>query len=289
MNYRDGSFLLKYDKSYENECIIRGVTFETLPDARAAAILEEISAPDVNMDAIKLEKPPKIAVYSPPDKQPWDDAVTLVLKYAEIPYRVLYDEKILQDSLVRYDWIHLHHEDFTGQYGRFWLQFNSATWYKIQVATDEAMAYKLGFKKVSTMKLAVAKKLNAFVAGGGFMFAMCSATDSYDIALAAEGLDICDRMYDGDGFDQNMNSKLNFNNCFAFTNFELKTNSTQYEFSDIDTYETRVQKGVTETNDYFSLFEFSANGIPFQRCCVKIIRILLKDFGARLLAMKKQK
>lgn len=289
LNYRNGSFLLKYDKSYENECIIRGVTFETLPDARAAAILEEISAPDVNMDAIKLEKPPKIAVYSPPDKQPWDDAVTLVLKYAEIPYRVLYDEKILQDSLVRYDWIHLHHEDFTGQYGRFWLQFNSATWYKIQVATDEAMASKLGFKKVSTMKLAVAKKLNAFVAGGGFMFAMCSATDSYDIALAAEGLDICDRMYDGDGFDQNMNSKLNFNNCFAFTNFELKTNSTQYEFSDIDTYETRVQKGVTETNDYFSLFEFSAKWDPVPTMLCQDHSNLIKGFWGQTAGYEKTK
>lgn len=212
-----------------------------------------------------------------------------MLKYAEIPYRVLYDEKILQDSLVRYDWIHLHHEDFTGQYGRFWLQFNSATWYKIQVATDEAMAYKLGFKKVSTMKLAVAKKLNAFVAGGGFMFAMCSATDSYDIALAAEGLDICDRMYDGDGFDQNMNSKLNFNNCFAFTNFELKTNSTQYEFSDIDTYETRVQKGVTETNDYFSLFEFSAKWDPVPTMLCQDHSNLIKGFWGQTAGYEKQK
>ena len=197
-----------------------------------------------------------------------------MLKYAEIPYRVLYDEKILQDSLVRYDWIHLHHEDFTGQYGRFWLQFNSATWYKIQVATDEAMASKLGFKKVSTMKLAVAKKLNAFVAGGGFMFAMCSATDSYDIALAAEGLDICDRMYDGDGFDQNMNLKQIQHN----TNFQILTPMKQ-----------EYKKVLLKPMIIFRYSSFLLNGIPFQRCCVKIIRILLKDSGARLLAMKKQK
>lgn len=278
LNYRYGSFLFKYDKSYEQECLARGVTFETIPDARATAILEEISSPEVNMDAIKLEKPPKIAVYSPPDKLPWDDAVTLVLTYAEIPYNIVYDEKVMQDSLLRYDWIHLHHEDFTGQYGRFYAGFRDAPWYKAQVATDEAMAAKLGFKKVSEMKLGVAKKVRDFVAGGGFMFAMCSATDSYDIALAAEGVDICDRMYDGDGMDPAMNSKLDYSKCFAFTNFALKTNSTEYEFSDIDTYEYRTRKGVNEHNDYFSLFEFSAKWDPVPSMLCQDHANLVKGF-----------
>ncbi len=289
LNYRFGSFLFKYDKSFENECLTRGVTFETIPDAKANAILNEISSPELNMDAVKLEKPPKIAVYSPPDKLPWDDAVTLVLTYAEIPYHILYDEKVIQDSLFRYDWIHLHHEDFTGQYGRFWSQFKDVPWYRQQVATDEAMAAKLGFKKVSEMKLAVAKKVRDFVAGGGFMFAMCSATDSYDIALAAEGIDICDRMYDGDGFDPNMNSKLNYDNCFAFTNFELKTNSTEYEFSDIDTYLTRTMKGVSESNDYFSLFEFSAKWDPVPTMLCQDHANLIKGFWGQTTGFDKSK
>ncbi|HTL81407.1 MAG TPA: asparagine synthetase B [Bacteroidia bacterium] len=278
LNYRYGSFLITYDKAFELECNTRGVSYETLPDAQANDILTQISSPEVNMDAVKLEKPPKIAVYSPPDKQPWDDAVTLVLTYAEIPYHIVYDEKVLNDSLATYDWIHLHHEDFTGQYGRFYAGFSTQPWYRQQVATDEGLASKLGYKKVSEMKLAVVKKIRDFVAGGGFMFAMCSATDSYDIALAAEGVDICDRMYDGDGMDLDMNSKLNYANCFAFQNFKLKTNSTEYEFSDIDTYETRMQKGVTETNDYFTLFEFSAKWDPVPTMLCQDHANLIKGF-----------
>ncbi|MBI3510833.1 MAG: asparagine synthetase B [Bacteroidetes bacterium] len=278
LNYRYGSFLIKYEKSFENECNARGVSFETLPDAKVTSILEEITSPEVNMDAVKLEKPPKIAVYSPPDKQPWDDAVTLVLTYAEIPYQVVYDEKVMQDTLLHYDWIHLHHEDFTGQYGRFYAGFSNAPWYRQQVATDESMAAKLGFKKVSEMKLAVAKKIRDFVAGGGFMFAMCSATDSYDIALAAEGIDICDKQYDGDGMDMNANSKLDYSKTFAFTNFHLKMNSNEYEFSDIDTYETRQSKGVNESNDYFSLFEFSAKWDPVPTMLCQDHANLIKGF-----------
>lgn len=278
LNYRFGSFLLKYDKSIEDECLTRGVSYETIPDAKATSILQEISSPEVNMDAVKLEKQPKIAVYSPPDKMPWDDAVTLVLKYAEIPYNVLYDEKIIQDSLFRYDWLHLHHEDFTGQYGRFYAGFFNAPWYKAQVSTDEQMAAKLGFTKVSQMKLAVAKKVKDFVAGGGFMFAMCSATDSYDIALAAEGVDICAEMYDHDPADAGMNSKLDYSRTFAFTNFHLRTNPTEYEFSDIDTYTTRTNKGVNESNDYFSLFEFSAKWDPVPTMLCQDHANLIKGF-----------
>jgi hypothetical protein len=278
LNYRYGSFLFKYDKSYETECLTRGVSFETIPDAKAAAILQEISSPEANMDAVKLEKPPKIAVYSPPGKMPWDDAVTLVLSYAEIPYQIIYDEKVMQDTLLLYDWLHLHHEDFTGQYGRFYAGFSQAKWYKDQVATDEEMASKLGFNKVSQMKLGVAKKIRDFVGGGGFMFAMCSATDSYDIALAAEGVDICAQMYDGDAADPTMNTKLHYENCFAFTGFHLKTNPTEYEFSDIDTYNNRSMRGVTEQNDYFSLFEFSAKWDPVPTMLCQDHANLIKGF-----------
>jgi hypothetical protein len=287
LNYRYGSFLFKYNKEIEVECQTRYVSFETIPDAKATAILEEISSPEQNMDAVKLEKPPKIAVYSPPDKQPWDDAVTLVLTYAEIPYNIVYDEKVMQDTLLRYDWLHLHHEDFSGQYGRFYAGFSQAEWYKRQVATDEAMATKLGFSKVSQMKLGVAKKIRDFVAGGGFMFAMCSATDSYDIALAAEGIDICASIYDHDPADPAMNTKLNYKDCFAFQNFHLKTDPKEYEFSDIDTYQTRMAKGVNERNDYFSLFEFSAKWDPIPTMLCQDHSNLIKGFWGQTTGFEK--
>ena len=189
LNYRGGSFMIKDAKSIQNECTVRGVSFEIIADSRSTSILTEISNPEVNMEDVKLEKAPKVAVYSPKMKQPWDDAVTLVLTYAEIPYDIIYDEDIMKEKLVLYDWLHLHHEDFTGQYGRFWFGYRNAGWYQEQQRTLEASAIALGFTKVSEMKLAVAKKIRDFTSGGGFLFSMCSAPDSYDIALAADGLD----------------------------------------------------------------------------------------------------
>lgn len=235
LNYRGGSFLLPGNKAIVNECNIRGVSYESISDAQANSILAEIAQPEVNMDAMKLEKAPKIAVYSPKSKQPWDDAVTLALTYAEIPYDVVYDDEILSGVLKNYDWLHLHHEDFTGQYGRFYAQYGHAAWYKQQVKENEEIAKRWGFQKVSQLKLAVAKKIDEYVIGGGFMFAMCSATDSYDIALAAEGVDICGPMYDGDPADPNMNKKLDYSKGYAFENYKLYTDPLFYEFSDIDT------------------------------------------------------
>ncbi len=269
LNYRGGSFMFKDAKEIENECTIRGVTFEVIADSRSTSILTEISNPEVNMETVKLEKAPKVAVYSPKTKQPWDDAVTLVLKYAEIPYDVVYDDEILKDKLPLYDWLHLHHEDFTGQYGRFWAMYRNAAWYQEQQRVLEASAKSLGFAKVSQMKLAVAKKIRDFTSGGGFLFAMCSAPDSYDIALAAEGLDICENMFDGDGTTPNYNSKLDFSKTFAFTNFTLSTNPNEYAKSTIDTYLTRKQKyGITRANDLFTLFDFSAKWdvVPTMLC-----------------------
>lgn len=269
LNYRGGSFMMKDAKEIENECTIRGVSFEVIPDAKSTAILTEIANPEVNMENVKLEKAPKVAVYSPKTKQPWDDAVTLVMKYAEIKYEIIYDEEIIKDKLLMYDWLHLHHEDFTGQYGRFWAQYKSAFWYQEQQRALEASAKSLGFAKVSQMKLAVAKKIRDFVSGGGFLFAMCSAPDSYDIALAAEGLDICESMFDGDGTTPNFNSKLDFSKTFAFTNFTLSTNPNEYNKSTIDTYLSRQTKhGVTKTNDLFTLFDFSAKWdiVPTMLC-----------------------
>ena len=259
LNYRGGSFLLPYSKAIETECVIRNVSFEVLADAKAAAILNEIGREDVNMDALKLEKAPKIAVYSPKDKLPWDDAVTMVLTYAEIPYTVIYDEEIVGGELSKYDWLHLHHEDFTGQYGKFYAAYKNTGWYTSQVHNAEVEARNLGFNQVSKLKLFVAQTIKQYVGNGGFLFAMCSATDSYDVALAAAETDICEYMYDGDGMDPNAQAKLNFDNTFAFQNFTLESNPLIYEYSDIDVTSTRH---VAREDDYFALFEFSAKWDP---------------------------
>jgi len=259
LNYRGGSFAFVYGKDFENECLIRNVSYEMIADAQYTKILSEIANPEANMDVVKLEKAPKMCVYSPKNKLPWDDAVTLVLSYAEIPYDIIYDEEILTGVLPKYDWLHLHHEDFTGQYGKFYSHYANAPWYVEDVRIQEAMAAKMGFKKVSQMKLAVAQKIRDFVAGGGFLFAMCSATDTYDIALAAANTDICDVMFDGDPEDPNDQQKLDYDQCFAFRNFKLRNNPMEYEFSDIDVSHSRT---VTPQNDFFTLFDFSAKWDP---------------------------
>jgi len=241
----------------DKECKLRGVSFNTISDQQAAQIIDQISAPDVNMDVVKLQKAPKIAVYSPKSKLPWDDAVTLVLTYAQIPYDVIYDQEVLSGVLPMYDWLHLHHEDFTGQYGKFWANYRNQPWYQQDVQNNEQMAHKLGYKKVSQMKLAVAKKIRDFVSGGGFLFAMCSACDSYDVALAADGVDICADMFDGDDMDPNAQSKLDYSKCFAFQNFAIETNPYKYSISNIDVSE-RHARSVQQSNDLFVLFDFSA-------------------------------
>jgi hypothetical protein len=255
LNYRGGSFLLPDSEPIRRECLIRGVNYEPVSAGEVSLLFKNISSPSVNMETVKLEKAPKIAVYSPDGNQPWDDAVTLVLTYAEIPYDRIYDQEVLDNLLPTYDWLHLHHEDFTGQYGKFYAAFRNAPWYIQQKQEAETAAKAMGFSKVSQQKLAVAKKIREYVAGGGFMFAMCSATDSYDIALAAEGLDICEPMFDGDGTTPNYNNKLNYEKTFAFKNFKLVTNPMEYEFSDID---MTGKRNVRQDQDLFTLFEFSA-------------------------------
>jgi hypothetical protein len=265
LNYRGGSFLLPDVAEIRKECQIRGVSFEVLSDGEMQSILADISSPSQNMETVVLEKAPKVAVYSPPGKQPWDDAVTMVLTYAEIPFKVVYDEEVMSDQLLLYDWLHLHHEDFTGQYGKFYGAYRNAPWYIDQKKDAEALAAKLGFAKVSQDKLAVAKKIRDFVIGGGFMFAMCSATDSFDIALSAEGVDICEPMFDGDDSEANYQSKIDYNKTFAFKNFILDRKPEHYEFSDIDMTEKRR---IPFEKDYFTLMEFSAKWdvIPTMLC-----------------------
>lgn len=260
LNYRGGSFMMKHAQAIVDELNIRGISYEIIPDAKSTAILTEIANPEANMDVVKLHKPPKMAVYSPKGKLPWDDAVTLVLTYAEIPYTVVYDKEVIEGELPQYDWLHLHHEDFTGQYGRFYGSYRNHAWYKEEVRSNEAMAAELGFAKVSELKLAVAQRIREFTVGGGFLFAMCSGTDSYDISLAAADIDICEQMFDGDGTTPNYNNKLNYENTFAFKDFTLKTNPLEYEFSNIDATPYHVK--TPESRDKFTLFEFSAKWDP---------------------------
>jgi len=266
LNYRGGSFLLPDGQSIRKECQIRGVSFEILSDNQANAILDEISSPSKNQDAVILEKAPKIAVYSPQGNQPWDDAVTMVLTYAEIPYVTIYDEEVLDDKLALYDWLHLHHEDFTGQYGKFYGVYRATPWYIDGKMESEELAKKLGYDKVSEQKRAVALKIRNYVIGGGFMFAMCSATDSFDIALASDGVDICEPMFDGDASDPNYQASLDFNRTFAFTEFTLERNPLKYEFSSIDM--TSKRGNVPKESDYFSLMDFSAkwDAVPTMLC-----------------------
>ncbi len=265
LNYRGGSFLLPDAPEIRKECQIRGVSFEVLSDGQANAILDEISSPSQNMETVVLEKAPKVAVYTPKGKQPWDDAVTLVLTYAEIPFTAIYDEEVLTDQLLLYDWLHLHHEDFTGQYGKFYGAYRNAPWYIEQKKSAEALAQKLGYAKVSDEKGAVAKKIRDFVIGGGFMFAMCSATDSFDIALASDGVDICEPMFDGDPSEPNYQSKIDYTKSFAFKNYTLERKPEKYEFSDIDMTEKRR---LPMEKDYFTLMEYSAKWdvIPSMLC-----------------------
>lgn len=276
LNYRGGSFLLPDSETIRKECQIRGVSFEILSDGQAQDILDNISSPSQNQEAVILEKAPKIAVYSPKGNQPWDDAVTMVLTYAEIPYVTVYDEEVLDNKLVLYDWLHLHHEDFTGQYGKFYGAYRAAPWYIENKRNAEELAAKLGYNKVSEEKRDVALKIRNYVIGGGFMFAMCSATDSFDIALAAEGVDICEPMFDGDPSEANYQSKIDYSRTFAFTNFRLERNPLRYEFSSIDM--TNKRNNVQKETDYFTLMDFSAKWDPVPTMLCQNHTALVKGF-----------
>lgn len=257
LNYKGGTFSMRASEEMENLCRLRGVSYYMVSDEQYGGIVAEIAQPEVNQDVVKLQKAPKIAVYSPKNKMPWDDAVTLVLTYAEIPYDMVYDEEVLNGVLPLYDWLHLHHEDFTGQFGKFWASYRNQQWYIDDVRMQNETARRLGYGKVSQLKLAVVKKIRDFVAGGGFMFAMCSAPDSFDIALAAEGVDICENMFDGDAMDADAQTKLDYSKCFAFTDFHIVTDPYTYEISDIDVPISRSRR-FNEKNDFFVLFDFSA-------------------------------
>lgn len=285
LNYRGGSFAIVQNDRLERLCKLRGVSYDIITDAQYLAIVDKIADPNSNEDIIKLEKAPKIAVYTPPGKHPWDDAVTLVLEYAEIPFDKLYDDEVLAQKLPEYDWLHLHHEDFTGQYGKFWGAYRYASWYQEDVKLSEGIAKRNGYQKVSKLKLSVSKKIREFVAGGGYLFAMCSATDSYDIALAAMNTDICEVPFDGDGMAPNAQQALDYSQCFAFKDFTLSQNPMEYEYSNIDN--TNFRKPAMEV-DYFTLFSFSAKYDPVPTMLCQNHTEIVKGFWGQTTSFRKE-
>ncbi len=260
LNYRGGSFLVDAFDFIAQECRVRGVSMETLSETDVLNIYATID--ENNMDIVQLEKAPKIAIYTPPNKQPWDDAVTMALSYAEVPYETLWDEEVLSGKLQQYDWLHLHHEDFTGQYGKFYRNYFNAPWYINQQRQFEAMARRLGYASVAEEKKAVALAIKDFIGQGGFLFAMCSATDSYDIALAAQGVDIVASVFDGTPVDPDYQKKLDYRQTLAFTDFQLYTDPMIYEYADIDYPPSHNPTVRGAEADYFTLFEFSAKYDP---------------------------
>src|SRR3990172_5122607 len=287
LNYRGGSFMADYSEVLARECRIRGISFEPLGAGESASIYAEVQRDDNNMDVVRLEKVPRIAVYVPPNFKPWDDAVTLALEYAEIPYTKIWDEQVISGKLAEYDWLHLHHEDFTGQYGKFYANYRFAQWYTDQQLLYEKEAKRLGFKKVSEEKKVVARAIKDYIGNGGFMFAMCSATDSYDIALAAERVDICDVMFDGDPADPGAQAKLDFSKTMAFENFKLDMNPMRYEYSDIDIPPSDPPPSRDAYTDYFTLFEFSAKYDPVPTMLTQDHVSIVKGFMGQTTAFRK--
>lgn len=285
LNYRGGSFLMDHYPAVERELRIRGVGYSVLTGSETAQVYTTIE--QENMDKVLLEKAPKIAIYAPPNKQAWDDAVLLALEYAEIPHEKLWDERVLAGELEIYDWLHLHHEDFTGQYGKFYANYRNADWYKDEVAKNEALAKKLGFSKVSDLKLAVVKTIQEYVRRGGFLFAMCSATDTFDIALAASNVDICDAVFDGDPVEANAQQKLNYTNSLAFENFKIEPNPMLYEYSDIDIPPSYAPTLRGAEADYFTLFEFSAKYDPVPTMLTQCHVNAIKGFMGQTTGFKK--
>lgn len=284
LNYKGGSFAMDYTKALAEMCKEREVTFTKINDREYLDIVKEIKGLKYDGDVIKLTKAPRIAVYTPLNKEPWDDAVTMALTYAEIPFEKVYAEEALDGKLANYDWLHLHHEDFTGQYGKFWAQFRSAQWYNNDQNTAEKLAARRGFRKVAQMQLAVVKRIAEFVASGGNLFAMCSATDTYDIALAAEGVDICETQFDGDPMDPDAQSKLDFSKCFAFKNFKLITSPYEYEYSDIDNTTSHL---IAKDTDVFTLASFPArlDPVPAMLCQNHVSKV--KGFMGQTTAFRK--
>jgi hypothetical protein len=285
LNYRGGSFMADFGEEVADDCRLSGVGFSVIDLSQAASIYREVE--ENNMEVVLLEKAPAIAIYTPTNKEPWDDAVTLALTYAEIPYTTLWDEEVLRGELDKYDWLHLHHEDFTGQYGKFYGSFRNALWYKQEVATCELMARKLGYRKVSDEKRTVARAIKDYSARGGFVFAMCSATETMDMSLAAEDVDIVPQELDGDPVDPDCQERLDYSKCLAFTDFEVSTDAYKYEHSNIDTGPEKVAARMGLESDYFTLFDFSAKLDPVPTMLVQNHVSVVNGFMGQNTAFRK--
>ncbi len=287
LNYRGGSFLATVDNEIIRKSRLRNVYVEVIGTAEANSIIREVERSGVNMSVVNLEKAPRIAVYTPDQSLPWDDAVTLALTYAEVEYDQVWDVEVLEGKLSEYDWLHLHHEDFTGQYGKFWANYRNVPWYIAQVKQMEAMARELGFNKVSEQKKQVARTIKEYVGNGGFLFAMCSGTDTFDIALAAEGVDIAPVQFDGDAVDPDAQEQLDFSKTFAFEDFNIILDPYRYEHADID---VPVQiRQVDQSLDFFTLFEFSAKWDPVPTMLTQNHVSSVKGFYGQTTAFRKEK
>jgi hypothetical protein len=287
LNYRGGSFMAGIGDDIEKKCRLRNVSFKILSNDAADNIIQQVEKPNVNMAIVPLVKAPKIAVYTPKQSLPWDDAVTLALTYAEVPYTKIWDRGVLKGDLSKYDWLHLHHEDFTGQYGKFWAAYRNQPWYIKEVHDMQQLAHELGFKKVSEEKKAVVRTIKKFVGNGGYLFAMCSGTDTFDIALAAQNVDIVPTPFDGDPPDPNANSKLDFSKTLAFTNFKVNLDPYEYRHSDID-IPNELGK-INQSIDYFTLFQFSAKWDPVPTMLTQDHVSSIKGFYGQTTAFRKSK
>lgn len=287
LNYRGGSFIAQNSNDIVRKSRIRGVNIEIISESNAQQIIQEVEQPNVNMAAVNLERAPSVAVYSPPQAQPWDDAVTLAMDYAEVPYDVIYDREVLNGELENYDWLHLHHEDFTGQYGKFWASYRDRPWYITEVRNMESLAAELGFGKVSELKQAVTEEIKKYVGAGGFLFAMCSGTNTLDISLAAAEIDIVPEQFDGDPVDRNINERLDYSNTFAFENFTVNTDPYIYQHGDID-IEVNLDR-ISESLDFFTLFDFSAKWDPVPAMLTQNHVSSIKGFYGQTTAFNRDK
>lgn len=287
LNYRGGSFITTADNDIIRKARIRNVKVEIISLSQANQIIREVESPATNTSVVNLEKAPKIAVYTPKQNLPWDDAVTLALSYAEVPYDKIWDVEVLESQLNDYDWLHLHHEDFTGQFGKFWSSSRNAPWYITQVRQMEAMAAQLGFGKVSEQKKAVARTIKEYVGNGGFLFAMCSGTDTFDISLSAENIDIAPKEFDGDPADPDAQDRLDYTKTLAFRDFQVTLNPYEYEHADIDI--PYQGNRIDQKLDYFTLFDFSAKWDPVPTMLTQNHVSSVKGFYGQTTAFQKEK
>ncbi len=285
LNYRHGSFLLDDYSQLERLCRVRGVTFEKVNGSQIATIYSEIE--QNNMEVVPLEKAPRIGVYAPEGTDPWDDAVMLALNYAEIPFDQIYDDDVFRGKLSEYDWLHLHHEDFTGQMGKFWRSYRSSAWYQERQREGNVRATKWGYPSISEMKKSVSREIKGYVHKGGFLFAMCSGTDSYDIALSAEGVDIVSEPFDGTPPETGAQKRLDYSKCLAFYNFKIITDPGVYEFSDIDMTNVRSRAPGGQSGDFFTLFEFSAKYDPVPTMLTQSHTSVVKGFMGQTTTFKR--